>query len=150
MQNRYVSALISSSLSIVPMIAIVLLLHFSGLASITNGVALDNIWLILAGMVVLIIGLALFQIGASGSISKVGEYMGSSLSKQKNIFVVVLFAFTLGVLITCAEPSILIVSKQVTIVPNNELLNTVILVGGIAIGVGAFVVIGILRIVQHK
>lgn len=150
MQNRYVSALISSSLSIVPMIAIVLLLHFSGLASITNGVALDNIWLILAGMVVLIIGLALFQIGASGSISKVGEYMGSSLSKQKNIFVVVLFAFTLGVLITCSEPSILIVSKQVTIVPNNELLNTVILVGGIAIGVGAFVVIGILRIVQHK
>lgn len=150
MRNRLLEALKSSSLSIAPMIAIVLILHFTGLASITPNGNLENIWLILIGMVVLIIGLALFQIGASSSLSKVGEYMGSSLSKQKNMFVVIVFSFALGLLITCAEPSIIIVSKQVTIVPNNTVLNAVVLIGGIAIGVGLFVVIGVLRIFHHK
>lgn len=147
-KNRHVAAFISSSLSIVPMIAIVLILHFSSLASITTSGSNSNIFLLLIGMVILIIGLALFQIGASSSLSKVGEYMGASLSKQKNLFIVILFSFTLGLLITCAEPSILIVSKQVTIVPGP--VNAIVLVGGIALGVGIFVVIGILRIIAHK
>lgn len=149
MKNRYLNALLSSSLSIVPMIAIVLILHFTNLAKITTHDS-SNIILLLVGMVVLILGLALFQIGASSSLSKVGEYMGSSLSKQKNIFIVILFSFALGLLITCAEPSILIVSKQVTIISGNEFLNAFVLVGGIAIGVGIFVVIGVMRIIKHQ
>lgn len=148
MKNRHVQAFISSALSIVPMIAIILIMHFTGLAKITTNGSNENIWLILIGMIVLIVGLALFQIGASSSLAKVGEYMGASLSKQKNLFIVIIFSFALGLLITCAEPSILIVSKQVTIVPGP--LNVVILVGGIALGVGAFVVIGVLRIINHK
>lgn len=147
MKNRLAQAFISSSLSIVPMIAIILILHFTNIASITIGDN-TNIWLILIAMVALIVGLALFQIGASSSLSKVGEYMGASLSKQKNIYIVVLFTFALGLLITCAEPSILIVSKQVTIVPGP--MNAVLLIGGIALGVGVFVVVGILRIIHHK
>ena len=147
-KNRHVAAFISSSLSIIPIIGIILILHFTNLAKVTIGEDNSNLVLILIGMILLIVGLALFQIGASSSLSKVGEYMGSSLSKQKNIFIVILFTFALGLLITCAEPSILIVSKQVTIVPGPA--NAVILVGGIALGVGIFVVIGVLRIVRHK
>ena len=109
----------------------------------------DYITLIIGG-VVLILGLALFQIGASTGLSKVGEYMGGSLSKQQNLFIVIVFSFALGALITCAEPSILIVSKQVTIVEGNDTLNAIILIGSIAVGVGIFVVIGVLRIIFHK
>lgn len=146
MKNRYLSALISSSLSIVPMILIIFILSWTGVYELpTRGVIL-----LLIGLVVLIVGLALFQIGAATGLTKVGEYMGSSLSRQKELFIVILFAFTLGALITCAEPSILIVSKQVTIIPNNATMNTVILIGSIAVGVGIFVVIGILRIFYHK
>lgn len=147
-KNRHLSAFISSSLSIVPIIAIILILHFLGVSRITSPEDSKNFWLVIIGMIVLIVGLALFQIGASSSLTKVGEYMGSSLSKQKNLFIVVLFTFSLGLLITCAEPSILIVSKQVTIVPGPA--NAIILIGGIALGVGIFVVIGILRIIKHK
>lgn len=148
MKNRHLHAFVSSSLSIVPIIAIVLVLHFTGIAKITNGSDQSNIWLILVGMIALIIGLALFQIGASSSLTKVGNYMGSSLSRQKNIFIVVLFTFALGLLITCAEPSILIFSKQVKIIEGP--LNAVLLIGGIALGVGIFVVVGVLRIIHHK
>lgn len=98
--------------------------------------------LLIVGGVFLILGLSLFQIGASTGLSKVGEYMGSSLSKQSKLWVVILFAFLLGALITCAEPSILIVAKDVSI-------PSWILLGGISIGVGVFVVIGILRILLH-
>ena len=69
--------------------------------------------------------------------------MGASLSKQQHLFIVILFAFLLGGLITCAEPSILIVSSQISI-------NPYILIGSIAIGVGIFVVVGILRIILQR
>lgn len=141
MKNRWVQALITSSLSIVPMIAIVLILSFSSLARLDAN--RGDYALLIIGMFVLIAGLSIFQIGAGSSLTKVGEYMGTSLSKQKNLFIVCLFAFALGTLITVAEPSILIVSKQVNIEP-------LLLVGGIAVGVGGFIVIGILRIMFHR
>jgi len=139
MKNKYLSALISSSLSIVPMVAIIFLLSVINLAPLR--------WIeclfLGVGMFLLIAGLTLFQIGAGASIGKVGEYMGESLSKQKNLFIVVLFSFTLGALITCAEPSIMIVTKQVQI-------PSFLLIGCIAVGVGTFVVFGVLRVIFHK
>ena len=141
MKNRWLKALITSSLSIVPMIAIVLVLSLTEIAPLNA--SRGDYTLLIIGMFVLIVGLSVFQIGAGSSLTKVGEYMGTSLSKQKNIFIVILFAFALGTLITVAEPSILIVSKQVNI-------NPVLLIGGIAVGVGLFVVIGVIRIISHR
>lgn len=138
MKNLYLKAFISSSLSILPMIAIVIFLSLVGLAPLPT----NDYPIILVGALILIIGLALFQIGASSSLSKVGEYMGSSLSKQKNIWIIVVFSFILGTLITCAEPSIIVVSEQVNI-------NKFLLIFAIAIGVGIFVVIGVIRIIFH-
>lgn len=121
------------------MVAIIFILSFTRLAPLTA----NECAFLLVGTIFLIAGLALFQIGAQSGIGKVGEYMGESLSKQKNLFIVILFAFALGALITCAEPSILIVTKQVQIPP-------VLLIGSIAVGVGVFVVFGILRVIFHK
>ncbi len=139
--NRFLKSFISSALSIVPIIAIILVLSLVGLAPLDFN--RGDYLLLLVGAIVLIVGLALFQIGANASLTKVGEYMGSSLSKQKNLFIVILFSFALGALITCAEPSILVVTKQVSI-------NTYVLIGCIAAGVGIFVVIGVLRVIYHK
>ena len=94
----------------------------------------------------MIVGLGFFQVGAETGLAKVGEYMGSSLSKQKNLFIVIAFAFALGTLITVAEPSIMIVTKQVT----KDTVFAYVLTIGVAVGVGLFVVIGVLRIIFHK
>ena len=144
MKNRYLQAFINASLSIIPMIFIILILSWTKVAPLNF--ARGDYWLLLIGMVVLIIGLGTFSIGASSSLSKVGEYMGSSLSKQKNLFIVIAFSFALGSLITVAEPSIMIVTKQVT----DSAVFAYILTIGIAVGVGVFVVIGVLRIVFQK
>ncbi len=148
MKNRILRSLLSASLSIIPIILIVFILSLSEIAPIGNtftrgDLGFNNYILLGVGAVIMIIGLALFQIGAEKGLSKVGEYMGASLSKQKRLIIVIIFAFALGALITCAEPSIMIVASQVNI-------NKWVLVFSIAAGVGIFVVIGILRIVLQK
>ena len=140
-KNRYLRALISSLLSITPIVLIVLVLSWVNISPLKF--ERGDYWLLLAGYFTLVIGLAVFQVGAGSSLTKVGEYMGSSLSKQKNFFIVILFTFVLGTLITIAEPSIMIVSKQVNI-------PSFLLIGGIAVGVGIFVVLGIVRIYKHR
>ena len=139
MRNKYLRSFANSALSILPIVAIVFILSFSQLATINNT---DYVMLSI-GAFIMISGLSFFQIGAQNSLIKVGEYMGASLSKQKNLIIVIIFAFLLGALITCAEPSILIMSKQAGLPP-------VLMIGSIAAGVGIFVVIGILRIVFRK
>ncbi|HHT66612.1 MAG TPA: DUF1538 domain-containing protein [Erysipelotrichaceae bacterium] len=146
MKNSYVNALVTSSLSVAPIILLVCILSWTPVLNLGSN---DYVMLLFGGAM-LIFGLALFQIGANNGLTKVGEYMGSSLSKQKNLFIVIVFTFALGALITCAEPSILIVSKQVTIIPDNEALNAIVFIGSIALGVGVFVAIGVLRIMFHK
>ncbi len=126
-------------MSIIPVIVIIIILSFVGLSPLKG-----NDYLLLGvGTFILILGLSLFQLGASRGLTKVGEYMGSSLSKQSNIWIIILFAFILGTLITCAEPSIMIVSTQVSI-------PKWILIGAIAIGVGIFVALGVVRILLRK
>lgn len=149
MKNRYLGAFFNSLLSIGPMVLLILALSIvsNSIKSLTGSTEIysfgfSDFMLLLTGAIVLIVGLALFQIGASSSLTKVGKYMGSSLSKQSKLAVVIIFAFALGTLITCAEPSILIVSEQVNVHP-------VLLIGSIAVGVGIFVVIGVIRIIVH-
>ena len=148
MQNRFVKSLLSSCLSILPIIAIIFILSLSNLAPIGNNfnqqdLGWENYIVLAIGAAGMIIGLTLFQTGAAKGLTKVGEYMGASLSKQKQLVIIIIFAFLLGALITCAEPSILIVANQVNI-------NQYILIGAISAGVGLFVIFGILRIIFQK
>ena len=144
MAARILKSLLTSVLSIMPMIIIVILLSA---LPINHGVAMftlsgfDYIALFI-GAFLMIFGLAIFQVGTFQGLTKVGQYMGNSLSSQPKYFIIVIFAFLLGALITCAEPSIIIVSSQIDI-------NPVLLIGSIAVGVGIFVVIGVVRITRH-
>ena len=117
MKNTYIHSIFSAALSIIPMVLIVVLLSVIRVEGVNPVVSLSvNDYVALAiGAIVMIVGLGLFQVGAANGLAKVGEYMGSSLSKQSKLFVVIIFSFLLGTLITCAEPSILIVATQVNI-----------------------------------
>ena len=144
LKNRYFKAIISSASSILPMIGIVILLSMIRIEGNVSIVPLQNFDYIalLIGTLVMIVGLGFFQVGAATGLAKVGEYMGGSLSRQTKLFIVIIFSFLLGALITCAEPSILIVSSQVNI-------PSFLLIGAIALGVGIFVVVGVIRIIFH-
>ncbi|MBO4286434.1 MAG: DUF1538 family protein [Bacilli bacterium] len=144
MVQKLLKSLLTSTLSIMPMIFIVILLALLPLNHGASMMSLDGMdyFALFFGAFLLIVGLAIFQTGTFQGLTKVGQYMGNSLSAQPKYFIIVIFAFLLGALITCAEPSIIIVSSQIEI-------NPFLLIGSIALGVGIFVVIGVVRITQH-
>ncbi len=137
---KLLKVIYESALSILPVVVIILFLSLIQLTPLGGS---WNYVLLAIGTLVLILGLAIFNVGSSRSITKVGEYMGTSLSKQANLWVVILVAFLLGALITCAEPDIMILAE---LTPFNNW--TLIIV--ISLGVGIFVALGVVRVFKRQ
>ncbi|MBR5538585.1 MAG: DUF1538 domain-containing protein [Clostridia bacterium] len=92
------------------------------------------------GAVLLILGMGMFQLGAEMSMEPLGEGIGASLSKAKFKWIVAFIAFVMGMIITLAEPDLQVLAELVPSVPNMTLVMTV------AIGVGIFLAVAVLRI----
>ena len=94
------------------------------------------------GAVLLVLGIGLFNLGADLAMTPMGAHVGSGLSKQKKLSLLLGVCFVLGMLITIAEPDLQVLANQVSAV-----MNGTVLVYAVGIGVGAFLVIAILKIV---
>jgi hypothetical protein len=88
-------------------------------------------------------GLWLFSLGEENSISEIGAKIGKSLFRQRKLFLIGSMTFTLGVIITIAEPDLKILATQTGLPP-------VVLITTVSIGVGLFFLIGVLRILFNK
>ncbi len=121
--------------SVLPITAIVLLLSIS-VSPLNSGVLV----LFTFGTLLLIAGMSLFNIGSGISMEPLGEGIGKQISKSKKIIIPVVICFILGVLITIAEPDLQVLAEQVPSIPN------IVLIMCVAVGVGAFLVIALLRI----
>ena len=97
------------------------------------------------GAVMLIVGIALFNLGADLAMTPMGTHVGAGLSKQRKLWLLLLVCFALGLLITVAEPDLQVLAKQVSGVMDGTLLVYVV-----GIGVGAFLMVAILRIVFKR
>lgn len=143
--HKFKSALIST----LPMVVIVLILHFVGLARIDNN--RDLIVFIISAFLVAL-GMGLFTIGTDMAMSPIGEYIGASITSQRKIGLMIFLFFLLGAFIVIAEPDLRVLVSQVPLgqqwLPflSNEWL-VIILIG---FGFGVFMVIGILRILFQK
>ena len=65
------------------------------------------------GAVLLILGIGLFNLGADHAMTPMGTQVGSGLSKQRKLGLLLGVCFVLGVLITVAEPDLQVLAKQV-------------------------------------
>ena len=97
------------------------------------------------GAVLLILGIGLFNLGADLAMTPMGTHVGSGLSRQKKLSLLLTVCFVLGMLITIAEPDLQVLANQVSAV-----MNGTVLVYAVGIGVGAFLVVAILKIVFRK
>ena len=95
--------------------------------------------------VLLILGIGLFNMGADLAMTPMGTGVGAGLSKQRKLWLLLSVCFVLGVLITVAEPDLQVLANQVRSVINGSLL-----IYTVGFGVGAFLLISILRIVFHR
>ena len=97
------------------------------------------------GAVLLILGIGLFNLGADLAMTPMGTHVGAGLSRQKKLWLLLAVCFVLGMLITVAEPDLQVLANQVSAV-----MNGTVLVYAVGIGVGAFLIVAILRIVFRR
>lgn len=121
--------------SVLPITIIVLILCFT-----VAPVPTDILLAFLVGAVLLIVGMGFFTLGADTAMTPIGERVGAAMTKSRKLWVVVTVGFLIGVIVTVSEPDLQVLANQVPGVPNS------VLVGAVAVGVGAFLVIALLRI----
>ena len=97
------------------------------------------------GAVMLILGIALFNLGADLAMTPMGTHVGSGLSKQRKLGLLLTVCFVLGMLITIAEPDLQVLATQV-----GAVMNGTVLVYAVGLGVGSFLVFAVLRIVFRR
>ena len=132
---KYLTNALKESLqSVLPIFAIVLILSVT-FAPMQSGVLV----MFLFGTLLLILGMSFFTIGSGMSMQPLGEGIGAQLSRSKKMIVPILVSFVLGILITIAEPDLQVLAVQMPAVPN------VVLVMSVALGVGLFLVISVIR-----
>ena len=137
--NEKLKEKIKESLSSVLPITIIVLLLSITLVPMEIG----TLALFLTGAFLLIVGMGFFQLGAEMAMTPLGQGVGGRLIKSKKILFVVLISFLMGAIITIAEPDLQVLANQVASIPNQVLIWTV------AVGVGIFLVIAVLRILFH-
>ncbi len=137
LKDKIVEALYSA----LPITAIVYILgflprfRFSGVEFVTFTV----------GAVLLVVGIGLFSLGADLAMTPMGTHVGSGLSRQKKLGLLLGVCFVLGMLITIAEPDLQVLANQV-----NAVMNGTLLIYTVGVGVGVFLLVAILKIVFQK
>ena len=121
--------------SVLPIVLIVLVLCFS-VAPIPTATLMT----FLIGAVLLIGGMGLFTLGADQAMTPIGERVGAAMTRSRKLWIVVSVSFLIGVIVTVSEPDLQVLATQVPGVPNP------VLIGAVAVGVGIFLVIALLRI----
>ena len=93
----------------------------------------------LAGACLLILGMGFFTLGADMAMMPIGEQVGGRLAKFKQLPVITVICFMIGVIITIAEPDLKVLARQMTAVPD------LVLILSVAFGVGVFLATSFLR-----
>ena len=127
-----------SLISALPVTVIVYLLSFTRLLDVSLGELIT----FTIGAVLLVVGIGLFSMGADLAMTPMGAHVGAGLSRQRKLWLLCGICFLLGMLITIAEPDLQVLANQVRTV-----MNGTVLIACVGVGVGAFLILAILKIV---
>lgn len=134
--------IIESLTSILPIALIVMFLSVA-LTPLETG----TFTLFIVGVVLLILGMGCFTLGADMSMLVIGEKIGSAMTHSRKIWLIALLSFVIGIIVTVAEPDLQILAEQVTTVAKQTFLGNYLLILTVALGVGIFLMLAMLRIV---
>ncbi len=130
------------SLSVFPITALVLVLHFTIVPIET-----DMLIRFIIGSFSVILGLGIFLFGAHIGIVQIGSLMGETIAKSNKLYLVGILGFILGFLINVAEPDLQILARQVGLATGGVVSGFLFLMI-VSIGVGLMVAIGLIRIIK--
>ncbi len=127
-----------SAISVVPVALLVLILNLTPLINLS---LMETLAFSLSALA-LIVGMALFNLGADLAMTPMGEQVGSGLPKSGKLKLLLFIAFLMGVFVTIAEPDLTVLATQVAgVIDGTALIVT------IGVGVGVFLVLSVLRVI---
>ncbi|MBQ9744616.1 MAG: DUF1538 domain-containing protein [Clostridia bacterium] len=122
--------------AVLPVALIILVLCFT-----VAPVDISSFTSFIFGSVMIVFGMALFSLGAEMSMTPMGEYVGAQMTKSKKIWLIIILSFLVGFMITMSEPDLQILAEYAPSIDKN------VIVYSVSAGVGAFLVVAMLRIV---
>ncbi len=131
----------SVSLSMLPIVAVVLLIHFT-MYEFTTATLFDFV----IGLVLLILGQVVFMVGLDISIVPMGEFVGNSVNDKKKFYIFIIFGLVFGIVSTIAEPDFQVLVTKISIA-GIGIPKWWILIGA-GVGVGIMLAVGMVRIVM--
>lgn len=135
------SKLKESLISVLPVAVIVLIMCLTPVVDVSSG----EIWTFVVSAIFLVLGIALFNLGADLAMTPMGEHIGSGLTKTRRLPLLLFVSFVMGLLITVAEPDLSVLAEQVSAVMNKTVLIVVV-----GVGVGLFLLLAIIKVVFKK
>ena len=137
---RLKDKLVEALTSVLPVSVIVLLLSLTPWVDIS----VSDLVMFVAGALMLIVGIGLFNLGADMAMTPMGQYVGEGLTRSKKLGLLLTVAFFMGLLITVAEPDLSVLASQVSAIMNGKVL--ILTVG---VGVGIMLLLGVVKIIFH-
>ncbi|KUG03447.1 membrane spanning protein [hydrocarbon metagenome] len=128
--------------AVLPITLIVLIINYSIIPLETNLVLR-----FILGALLIILGLSIFLFGVDIGIIPIGHFMGSSLSKAKNIWIVALVGLILGFFISIAEPDLHIIAGQIELVTSG-LISKLGIIIIVSLGIAIMFSLGLIRIIK--
>ena len=133
--------IIESLTSILPIAVIIVVL-----AATLTPIGTGTFALFIAGVLLLIFGMGCFTLGADMSLLVIGEKIGVAMTHSRKIWLIALLSFIIGIIVTIAEPDLQILAEQVPAIAQKTFLGNYLLILTVAVGVGIFLTIAMLRI----
>lgn len=143
MRNRFREKLLEVAAAIMPLVGVVIILQFA----IVRMPAVLFIQFII-GAIMTITGMVFFLLGVEVGILPMGKVLGAELPRRGSLALVIGIAFLIGFAATIAEPDVIVLTRQVDTVSGGTVSKNV-LVYVIAIGVGFFIAMAMLRILLN-
>lgn len=138
MVRQFLSKLKESTISVSPIVVFVLILNLTPVIALTT----FEVVAFLIASVLLILGIALFSLGADISMTPMGKSVGKGLTKQRKLGLLLVVVFVIGLLITIAEPDLTVLAKQVS-----EVMSGTVLIVIVGLGVALFLMLSIIKMV---
>ncbi|GHV50271.1 membrane protein [Spirochaetia bacterium] len=101
----------------------------------------------LVGAALLIVGMGFFTLGADMAMMPMGEGIGAEITKGRKVFVALGISFLMGLIITIAEPDLMVLALQLKDALDEKGQTIWALIITVGLGVGLFMVIAVLRVI---
>ncbi len=152
-RNRFIRQLFASTLDLLPIIAVVLIFQILVVRQ-----PIPDVLNLVAGTLLVILGLTLFVQGLELGLFPIGETMAHAFARKGSVLWLLIFAFSLGFATTVAEPALIAVAGEAAkiaaqggMIEASDEARASYALGlrlTVAFSVGLAIVIGVLRIIR--